>query len=376
LWAHLLLAIVVAPCCAVAESGGVPDEKPRQTKGRKDLPELEKRLDAEFSADRREADRRFKQMVKEDPHDIRGWQLLAWNTAYNLSVTTRNVNERYAYVKRGIEHLLDGVGHNPKNAALYWDTGFFLHDKIGKGSDRRTLRALFRNDKAFHKLLAGHVDLKGATGPDGLPDNILVAQRWCEKTLAIVEKHGRPAEFPEWVRPAVLNAFPAIYQGAYAAAIEDEGHFGEAAGDAWKKALSMWEAVGERELVAPDGKKFRLIDDEAARAQVNFDYWKRRCRAEQSEPVLTARQATYRLERHLANQPADPTDEARTETRALFYQVFRAWAKVYKAHPWLGEKETDLEGLVRQYQRRVLNGKPLPDDFPFRQIPPRSPRER
>jgi hypothetical protein len=28
-----------------------------------------------------------------------------------------------------------------------------------------------------------------------------------------------------------------------------------------------------------------------------------------------------------------------------------------------------LEEFIRQYQRRVLNGQPLPDDFPLRHIP-------
>jgi hypothetical protein len=228
---------------------------------------------------------------------------------------------------------------------------------------------LFRNDREFHKLLAGHVDLKAVAGPDGLPDNFLVAQRWCQRTITTIEKHGSAADFSKLVAPLVLNSCPAKCQLAHARAIEDDGHFGEAAINAWKEAQKMWEALGAREFVTAEGRKSRLRDNELARMQVNYDYWKRRCQVEQMEIVLTARQAVYRVEQYLAKQRADFTDEARAQANLLFNQVFRAWAKVDKEHPWLVEKETELEDLIHQYQQRVLNGKPLPDDFPLRHIP-------
>jgi hypothetical protein len=128
----------------------------------------------------------------------------------------------------------------------------------------------------------------------------------------------------------------------------------------------MWEAVGELEFVGKDGKKFRLKDNETLRMQVNYDHWKRLCQVEQTAPVLTARQAVYRVERHLAKQSPTLTDEARAETKQLFDRAFRAWADVYKMHPWLLKAETNLEDLVREYRRSVLNGKPLPVDFPLR----------
>jgi hypothetical protein len=377
--AHHLLLIVVLPCLVVASSPAVAQEKPRQTKGTeqlttardkqaaqdKDRQEPEKRLEAEFLARCREDDRLFKQMVKANPHDIKAWQLLAWNTAYNLAVTSRDVKEQYAYVKRGIEHLVEGAGQNPKDAALYWGVGWYLHDRVGRGIDRKPFRAQFRDDKELHKLLALHVDWKTVAGPDGLPDNFLIAQRWCEKAIAVVEKHGRP-ELLESLTPALLNAYPAICQRAHARAIENDGHFGQVAVNAWKRALNMWEAVGELEFVGKDGKKFRLKDNETLRMQVNYDHWKRLCQVEQTAPVLTARQAVYRVERHLAKQSPTLTDEARAETKQLFDRAFRAWADVYKMHPWLLKAETNLEDLVREYRRSVLNGKPLPVDFPLR----------
>jgi hypothetical protein len=373
--AHHLLLIVVLPSLVVARSPAVAQEQPRQTKGTspdkqaakdKDRQELEKRLAAEFLAGCQEDDRKFKQMVKSNPHDIKAWQLLGWNTAYNLAVTSRDVKEQYAYVKTGIEQLVEGAGQNPKNAALIWEVGTYLHNRVGRGIDRKPFRAQFRDDKELHKLLALHVDWKSVAGPDGMPDNFLVAQRWCEKAIAVVEKHGRPPELLQSLTPAVLKAYPAICQSDHARAIEKEGHFGEVAINAWKRALDLWQAVGELEFVGKDGAKIRLKDDETLRKEVNYDHWKRLCQVEQMEPVLTARQAVYRVERHLAKQPALRTDEERAEAKQLFDRAFRAWADVDKLHPWLVKEETNLEDLVREYRRSVLNGKPLPDDFPLR----------
>jgi hypothetical protein len=205
----------------------------------------------------------------------------------------------------------------------------------------------------------------------------------------IVEKHGVPAEFPKDRTAVVLHTYPAICQRAHARAIEDDGHFGEAAANAWKQALKMWEALGEREFVAENGTKYRLKDNETARKTVNYDYWKKRCAVEQTERVLAARQAVYRAEEHLSrfkglgrwpweenlrSRREDFTDKARNEAKQLYDQAFRAWAEVYKEHAWLVENEDELDNVIWQYQRRVLNGKPLPDDFPLRHFPSLLPR--
>src|SRR5713226_4538 len=116
---HRLVLLVMVPCGVLVGSGTVAGEKPPVTKGpeaapkagdqrkqapqREDLQELEKRVRAEFLAECQENDRLYKRMVKAKPHDIRAWQLLGWNAAYNLSVTSDDTKERYAHVRHGIE---------------------------------------------------------------------------------------------------------------------------------------------------------------------------------------------------------------------------------------------------------------------------------
>jgi hypothetical protein len=403
---HPLVLLIVVPSVVALGSVAAAVEKPTETQRPDAAPsashpckpalqsknpqQSDKQVREEILEKNQEDDRLYKRMVKTKPHNIQAWQLLGWNAAYNLSVNSDDIKERYGHVKQGIEHLVEGLMHNPTNATLYWDIGFFLRDRIGRGQDRTPIRELFRNDKEFHQLLARHVDFKAVAGPDGLPDNFLVAQRWFEKTSAIVEKHGSPPELSKAVNALILNSYPAICQRAYARSIEEDGHFDETAANAWKQAQKMWEILGEREFVAEDGTKYRLKNNEFARKQVNYDYWKKRCQVEQTEPLLKARRAVYQAEKYLkgfkgtgrwtweenlTKQGADFTEETRDRAKHLFDEGFRAWSEVYKGHAWLVEDEDEMVDVIEQYQRRILNGKPLPDDFPLRDFPNLLPRK-
>jgi hypothetical protein len=367
----------------LAQTKGSPPETktgdPRdQAVGNKDLQEQEKRAREQFLAQCQEDERLNKEKVKANPRDAKAWLLLGFNAARGLSVSTEDVNGRYAQVKRGIEYLLEGVKHNPTDAELYYSVGFHLHHSVDCGgvrSNRAAGRALFRKDKDLHKLLAGPVEWRDVTGPDGLPDSLLAARRWYEKAAALIDKHPPAADAPEIMSPFVLHSCPAISQGEYARALEEDGDFGERAVNAWKQALKMWEALGEREFAAEHGTKFRLKDNETARAVVNYDYWRRRCEAETTEPVLAARRAVYRAEQYLAKHRDGFTEETRGEAKALFDEAFRAWAEIHKKHPSLLE-DGELEGVVYQYRYSVLKGKPVPDDSPLRQIPSLWPPKR
>ena len=101
----------------MAQTKGSPPEaktdEPRdQAVGNKDLQEQEKRAREQFLAQCQEDERLNKEKVKANPRDAKAWILLGFNAACRLSVTTEDVNGRYAHVKRGIEYLLEGVKHN------------------------------------------------------------------------------------------------------------------------------------------------------------------------------------------------------------------------------------------------------------------------
>lgn len=364
--------VIVACLVAVPPTTAAPADD------RKESDRREREL---FLAECKENELKFLRAVKANPRDTKAWALLGWNAASNLATTTDDVAGRYAHVRRGIEYLLEGVEHNPTDVELCVSVGFHLSHSVDCGdtagrSNRAAGRALFRQDAGLHKLLAAPVDWKGVAGPDGLPDPFLAARRWHERAVALFDKHPPPADTPMSVTPIVLRTLPAVSLRAHAMALEDEGDFSEAAADAWTQAGKMWAALGECEFPARDGTKFRLKDNEAARASVNYDYWKEHCEAESTELVLAARRAARRARQYLAKHDADFGEAERGEARDLCDRAFRAWVEVGKKHPRLLADDRDLQALVVGYQSKILNGQPLPGDSPLRQLLSLSPPKR
>jgi hypothetical protein len=79
-------------------------------------------------------------------------------------------------------------------------------------------------------------------------------------------------------------------------------------------------------------------------------------------------------EEKLASRRAEFTEEARDRAKRLCDEAFRAWAEVHKEHDWLVDHEDELLDIIRPYQKHVLKGQKLPDDFPLRHIPSLLPR--
>src|SRR5438045_2316128 len=111
----LMMMAVVAGTTAVG-SWAVADDEPPKSQGsgspagagrKKGDQEIGTRLREELSPDPRENDRLYKRMVKANPKDARAWLLLSWNEAYSLSLQSQDMNDRFAHVKRGIEHLVE-----------------------------------------------------------------------------------------------------------------------------------------------------------------------------------------------------------------------------------------------------------------------------
>jgi hypothetical protein len=65
------------------------------------------------------------------------WVFHAWNMAYNISVTTHTLDERWAWVNRGIDLLRQkGVVYNPTDLAIHKELGWiFLHKISGYMDD-------------------------------------------------------------------------------------------------------------------------------------------------------------------------------------------------------------------------------------------------
>ena len=69
---------------------------------------------------------------KLQPHDRMIWEFISWNMSYNISVKFPNSREdRWKWVKSGIETNIKGIRRMPKNWKLYKNLAFMLSHKCG-----------------------------------------------------------------------------------------------------------------------------------------------------------------------------------------------------------------------------------------------------
>ncbi len=88
------------------------------------------------------------------------WDFNAWNLAYNISVEWAQPEERWLWIKKGIDFGNEGLQYNPDSVELWTDIGWFYMHKVGKDDyfDRRLqeeegIEANLRAAQYFKKAL-------------------------------------------------------------------------------------------------------------------------------------------------------------------------------------------------------------------------------
>ncbi|MFO0879828.1 MAG: hypothetical protein U0840_20980 [Gemmataceae bacterium] len=83
-------------------------------------------------------------LTKLQPHFITPWLFQSWNLAYNVSVESDRVRDKYFYVTRGIELLAEGERQNSYHPDLRWSIGFYTQHKICQSDETNYQRSLFQ----------------------------------------------------------------------------------------------------------------------------------------------------------------------------------------------------------------------------------------
>jgi hypothetical protein len=83
-------------------------------------------------------------LTKLQPHFIAPWRFQSWNLAYNVSVESDRVKDKFYHITRGIDLAAEGERKNKGNPDLRWDVGYFHQDKIGIADEANTLSCLFQ----------------------------------------------------------------------------------------------------------------------------------------------------------------------------------------------------------------------------------------
>lgn len=69
------------------------------------------------------------------PKNTAAAQFLAWNMAYNLSVTQRDFSARWRWIHKGLDHLGKAIEMNPNDPMLYRDLAWIYMHKLGDQMD-------------------------------------------------------------------------------------------------------------------------------------------------------------------------------------------------------------------------------------------------
>ncbi|MFO0972353.1 MAG: hypothetical protein U1A27_02785 [Phycisphaerae bacterium] len=89
------------------------------------------------------------------------WSFNAWNMSYNISVAMKTAEDRWRWVKNGIDLLRDqGLRHNPRDTRMYKELAWIYFHKVGD----------FMDDKHMYYKLQLALLMEDILGPGANPD--------------------------------------------------------------------------------------------------------------------------------------------------------------------------------------------------------------
>jgi len=138
-------------------------------------------------------------ITKLQPHFLSVWTYQGWNLAYNVSVEWDAPEDKYDWIKKGIQFLQDGVKKNERSPDLIWDTAWTYYHKLGFADESIILRRLFRDDDdEDFKTYTDYSDPQRPTVVGN--DNFKLGYGWFGRSVALVDagaprlQEGTPAD--------------------------------------------------------------------------------------------------------------------------------------------------------------------------------------
>jgi hypothetical protein len=83
-------------------------------------------------------------ITKLQPHFITPWLFQGWNLAYNVSVESDRVRDKFFYISRGIQLLAEGERQNRDNPDIRFNLGYTYQDKFGVSDEANSLRSYYQ----------------------------------------------------------------------------------------------------------------------------------------------------------------------------------------------------------------------------------------
>ncbi len=344
-------------------------------------------------------------ITKLQPHFLSIWTFQGWNLAYNVSVEWDSPDDKYTWIKEGINFLRDGVAHNRNKSDLIWDTAWTYYHKLGMADEAIILRRRFFDDQDIDgKLPNFKVD---PISGEPRNDNFQVAKGWFTRAIQVVDEGGERTETGvesevQYVdrmpnrkgRPGDLNfrSMPAHAQTRYASAMEKmsvldvEPLFGQFAQTEWERALKDWTEFGKYPFQAFNNEDENIYIDDASNSerynskelsdnqrywtsrwadQMNYRYWKDRSSAESELQGVNARELFYQGTVALKNADFASAVEK-------YKQGLGLWRDLLDRHATYNDddlNQKDTGQLVKRYVFALRQiGENPPEEMPFKDL--------
>ena len=269
-------------------------------------------------------------ITKLQPHFLSIWTYQGWNLAYNVSVEWDAPDDKYVWIKKGINFLKDGVAKNQKSPDLIWDTAWTYYHKIGFADEAVILRRLFYDDPDDD---GSRFTVDPRFG-ERRSDNFQVGGGWFKLAVEMVDRNGgqraqtkfekeveyvdKPTQHKGRPGDLAFRTMTAHAQTRYAGALEKQSvrdldpKFGSVARGEWENALDEWRTFGEYPWPAfrfesqmvriddsTDEAKLKTLSKEQQywtnrwAEQTNYRFWKDKSMAEGEPNGVKARQHFY-----------------------------------------------------------------------------------
>ncbi|PQO38396.1 hypothetical protein [Blastopirellula marina] len=330
---------------SVQHSGNVLTIDLREPKRFGNLSEVEKLAIAHLEmhqGDELETYERFQQCLEKYekatqclPHVTHLWVRRGWHIAYNISRQFCGNQQRFTWVGRGIDVLLDGLQQNPDDVNLMWVSAYVVGTKIGDSDEKEAYRRLFSEDESLQKRLAHWIDIARRQSDSPHVDNWLVAKALADEAIT----RQAALKIEPYVPLFRFYYLPAQMQAGYAETLSNSGKWKEAR-TAWQTAEKLCDELGKRSFDAGFGKvtldypfnpnvNYRLaspnLRNQFERQCQQYAILVARCQLEQTEEFETIRKLVFQADKIRGTQAS--------KARELYGQAFQSLAKAQELYP-------------------------------------------
>ncbi len=187
-------------------------------------------------------------LIKIQPNFHKVWDYQAHNMAYNTSVEFDDYEQRYSWVKKGLDLLRKGRTFNERDHRFTDTLGKYTGQKIGRSDEKVEFRQLFRHDDEYHASLDDIFDRDSYDAGQYGQDNWLLAYQWFQLSESMVEQGLRGEKAQLRTKPMMFYMNRPAQRRNHVVSLQSEFPPEESFKFKWQTAHDEWREYGDREL--------------------------------------------------------------------------------------------------------------------------------